>query len=76
MDVALDGVLCGQVMSSNYVSIRMTVAQAKAVIEAAQAELSAAHVCGDITKAELCIGEEGIDAMDKAVRRATRQDNS
>ena len=75
MDVALDGVLCGQVMSSNYVSIRMTVAQANAVIEAAQAEILAAHVCGDITEAELCIAEEGIDAMDKAVRRATRQDN-
>ena len=53
----------------------MTVAQANAVIEAAQAELLAAHVCGDITEAELCIAEEGIDAMDKAVRRATRQDN-
>lgn len=54
---------------ADYVAIRMTIAQAHAVAETAQAELSAADESGSITKAELRIAEAGINAIDKAVRR-------
>ena len=70
-----DGALRGQVIVSSsyvsYVSIRMTVAEAIAVIEAAQTELATADENGSITKSELWRAEKGIDAMAKAVRRAT-----
>ena len=49
----------------------MTVAEAIAVIEAAQTELATADENGSITKSELWRAEKGIDAMAKAVRRAT-----
>lgn len=64
-----DELVGGVEAMADYVAIRMTVAQANAVTEAAQAELFAADENGSITKAELRLAEAGIDAIDKAVRR-------